>query len=59
MEEKINVSSRASAANLSWLARVAFVNPTSTNRKNNRLSFASFRQIFNRIGFWELKLLAR
>jgi len=28
---------------------VAFVEPVSTNRKNSRLSFASFRQILTRI----------
>jgi hypothetical protein len=28
---------------------VAFVEAVSTNRKNNRLSFASFRQILTRI----------
>src|SRR5205807_5920534 len=40
---------RASAASSSRAAKVALVNPASTNRKNNRLSFASLRQIFTRI----------
>src|SRR5438445_939012 len=49
IEEKIKVSSRASDANASQLAILFFVRPVSTNRKNMRLSFASFRQIFARI----------
>jgi hypothetical protein len=49
MADKISVSSRASAASASRLATLFFVKPASTNRKNKRLSFASFRQIFVRI----------
>src|SRR6266436_4121934 len=49
IEEKISVSWRASSANLSQADAVAFAKPASTSRKNNRLSFASFRQILTRI----------
>src|SRR6266581_5155092 len=49
IEEKIKVNSRASAASSSRVPKVVLVNPASTNRKNNRLSFASLRQIFTRI----------
>ena len=49
IEEKISVNSRASPANSSRVPSVAFVEPASTSHKNNRLSFASFRQIFTRI----------
>src|SRR5205814_2571106 len=49
IDEKIKVNSRASAARASRLAALFFAEPTSTNRKNKRLSFASFRQIFARI----------
>src|ERR1700730_19363254 len=49
MAEKINVSSRASAARISRFMMLLFVKPASTKRKNKRLSFASFRQIFARI----------
>src|SRR5436190_3573832 len=49
IDAKIKVNSRASAARASRLAALFFVMPTSTNRKNKRLSFASFRQIFARI----------
>src|SRR5437016_5731396 len=49
IDEKISVSSRASAASLSRAATLPFVNPASTNRKNRRRSFASLRQIFARI----------
>jgi hypothetical protein len=49
IEEKISVSSRASAANASRLAALFFDKPESINRKKRRLSLASFRQIFARI----------
>src|SRR6266478_281348 len=49
IEEKIRVNSRASAASRSRAASVAFSKPTSINRRNKRLSFASLRQIFTRI----------
>src|SRR6266446_2964512 len=49
IDEKISVSSRASAAKAARPAALFFVKPTSTSRKNKRLSLASFRQIFARI----------
>ena len=49
IEEKISVSSRASAANAPRLAALFLDTPESINRKKSRLSFASFRQIFTRI----------
>src|SRR5882724_7799810 len=49
IEEKISVSSRACSASLSRAATVVLVKPMSINRKNNRLSLASLRQIFTRI----------
>src|SRR5207253_4927377 len=49
IDAKIRVNSRASAASASRLATLFFVRPVSTNRKNKRLSLASFRQIFARI----------
>ena len=47
IDEKISTNSRPSAINAS--RPLPFVDPVSTNRRNNRLSFASFRQIFTRI----------
>ena len=49
IDAKIKVNSRASLASASRLATLFFVRPVSTNRKNKRLSLASFRQIFARI----------
>ena len=49
IEEKISVNSRASAASWSRADKMVFVKPISRSRKNKRLSFASFRQIFTRI----------
>ena len=49
IDEKIKVSSRASFINASRTAMLRCVKPISSNRKNRRLSFASFRQIFARI----------
>ncbi len=49
IDEKISVSSRASAANVSRAATLFLDKPASTNRKNRRLSFASLRQIFTRM----------
>src|SRR4029077_19541355 len=46
IDEKIRVNSRASAANVSRAVALFFAKPASINRKNSRLSFASFRQIF-------------
>lgn len=48
IDEKINTSSRASAARPSLAATLPFIRPTSIKRRNRRLSFASFRQIFAR-----------
>ena len=47
--EKININSRASSANLSQADAVLGDEPASIKRKNNRLSFASLRQIFTRM----------
>ena len=49
MAEKISVSSRASVANTSRFVTLPLLSPASIKRKNKRLSFASFRQIFARI----------
>src|SRR4029077_5772541 len=49
IEEKISVSSRAPATSLSRADAVVCDKPASTRRKNNRLSFASLRQIFTRM----------
>jgi hypothetical protein len=43
IDEKIRVSSRASATNASRLSMLWLVGPASTNRRNKRLSFASLR----------------
>src|SRR5437870_1875345 len=49
IDEKIKVNSHPSAASASRVAILLFVKPVSTNRRNKRLSLASFRQIFTRI----------
>src|SRR5204863_3266884 len=49
IDAKIKVNSRASVASASRAVRLFFVGPGSTSRRNKRLSFASFRQIFVRI----------
>src|SRR6202030_1400880 len=49
IDEKISVSSRASAANTSRGAALALLRPVSISRRKSLLSFASFRQIFTRI----------
>jgi len=49
VDEKIKVNSHPSAASASRVAILLFVKPVSTNRRNKRLSLASFRQIFTRI----------
>jgi hypothetical protein len=49
IDEKMSTNSRASAINASRSPTLPFPDPVSINLRNNRHSFASFRQIFTRI----------